>query len=135
MVKILLLDDDLRYRGIIERVHLSDRPYAITSVATEAQALEALSKHTFDLVLLDLLINGRRCWNTLKIAVKHPANPVAIVFSCEATRENAEYALSHGAYAFLPKPFEFARLKTTIDSALDEKKQGPSTKPESPEGG
>jgi len=133
MVKILLLDDDPRYRGIIERVVLSNHPYAITSVATETQALEELSKQDFDLVLLDLYINGRRCWNTLKTAVKHPADPVAIVFSCEDTRENAEYALSHGAYAFLSKPFEFVRLKTTIDSGLDEKRRAQSTIPASRE--
>lgn len=133
MVKILLLDDDSRYRGIIERVLLSSYPYAITSVGTETQALEELSKWDFDLVLLDLYIDGRRCWNTLKVAVKHPGDPVPIVFSCEDTRENAEYALSHGAYAFLSKPFEFVRLKMTIDSALGEKRRGRSMKPGSPE--
>lgn len=135
MAKILLLDDDSRYRGIIERVLLSSYPYAITSVATEKQALEELSKQDFDLVLLDLYIDGRRCWNTLKMAVKHPADPVAIVFSCEDTSENAEYALSHGAYAFLSKPFNFVQLKMTIDSGLHEKNQDRSTIPTSPEAG
>ncbi|MGE5790656.1 MAG: response regulator [Syntrophaceae bacterium] len=131
MSKILLLDDDRSYRGIIERVLLSSYPHAITSVGTEAQALEELSKWDFDLVLLDLYIDGRRCWSTLKMAVNHPGDPIAIVFSCEDTRENVEYALSHGAYAFLSKPFEFVRLKKTIDSALNEKIKGRPSEPES----
>lgn len=134
MVKILLLDDDSSYRGIIERVLLLSYPYAITSVATESQALQELSKRDFDLVLLDLNVDGRRCWNTLKMAVKHPGEPVTIVFSCEDTPENEEYALTHGAYAFLSKPFEFIRLKMTIESALDEKKPGRMMIPASPEG-
>jgi DNA-binding response OmpR family regulator len=104
----------------------------VKSVATEKQAWEALSKEEFDLVLLDLNIDGKRCWETLKRAVKHPGKPVAIVFSCEDTKGNADYALSHGAYTFLSKPFNFTRLKTTIDSALGAKKRNGQVLPDPP---
>jgi PleD family two-component response regulator len=132
MVKVLLLEDDSNYREIIERVIRRNDSYAITSVATERQAWEELSRETFDLVLLDLNIDGRRCWETLKRAVRHPGKPVAIVFSCEDTRRNAEYAVSHGAYTFLSKPFNFSRLKATLDAALRAKHRG---MPGTPEGG
>ena len=118
MGKILLLEDDSHYREIIERVLLRCYPYPITSVATEMQAEEELSKEEFDLVLLDLYIDGLRCWETLRRVVRHPGKPVAIVLSCEDTRMNADIAVSLGAYAFLPKPINFVRLKMTIDSAL-----------------
>src|SRR3990172_9072331 len=121
MPKVLLLEDDPTYRGLIERVIRRNYSYATTSVATEMQAWEELSTEEFDLVLLDLNIDGRRCWETLKRVVEHPGKQVAIVFSCEDTKGNADYALSHGAYAFLSKPFDFVRLKKTIDSALSEK--------------
>ena len=117
MGKILLLEDDPHYRQIIERVLLRWYPTTITSAATEMQAWEELSKEDFDLVLLDLYIDGKSCWETLKRVVRHPAKPVAIVLSCEDTQRNADYAVSLGAYTFLPKPIDFARLKMTIDSA------------------
>lgn len=118
MGKILLLEDDSHYREIIERVLLGTYPYPITSVATEMQAWEELSKEDFDLVLLDLYIDGMRCWETLKRVVSHPGKPIAIVLSCEDTRMNEDIAVSLGAYAFLSKPVNFVQLKMTIDSAL-----------------
>ena len=126
MGKILLLEDDSHYREIIERVLSGSSPGPITSVATETQAWEELSKEDFDLVLLDLTIDGRRCWETLKRVLNHPARPIAIVLSCEDTRRNADYAASLGAYAFLPKPINFVRLKMTIASALQAEKRNAS---------
>lgn len=135
MVKVLLLEDDSHYRGIIERVIQRNYSYAVKSVATEKQAWEELSRDDFDLVLLDLNIDGRRCWETLGRAVRHPGKPVAIVISCEDTKGNADYALSHGAYTFLAKPFNFARLKSTIDAALRARKRDPSSTPANTDGG
>jgi DNA-binding NtrC family response regulator len=133
MGKILLLEDDSHYRDIIERVLLGTYPYPVKSVATEPQAWEELSKEEFDLVLLDLYIDGRCCWETLKRVVSHPRKPVAIVLSCEDTRRNADHAVSLGAYAFLSKPINFVQLKMTIDSALRTEKRDASLPSETPE--
>jgi len=133
MGKILLLEDDSHYRGIIERVLSGCYPGPITSVATETGACEELSKEDFDLVLLDLNIDGRRCWDTLKRVVSHPRKPVAIVLSCENTPRNADHAVSLGAYAFLSKPINFVQLKMTIDSALRTEKGDASFPSETPE--
>lgn len=126
MGKILLLEDDSHYREIIERVLSRNYSFTITSVATEMQAWEELSKEDFDLVLLDLYIDGLRCWETLKRVVSHPGKPIAIVLSCEDTRMNADVAVSLGAHAFLSKPIHFVRLKMTIDTALQAKKSDSS---------
>ena len=126
MGKILLLEDDPEYREIIERVLSRNYPCSITPVATEKQAWKKLSKEDFDLVLLDLNIDGRRCWETLKRVVSHPGKPIAIVLSCEDTQENADYAVSLGAYAFLSKPINFIRLEMTIESALQMETRGVS---------
>ena len=118
MGNILLLEDDSHFREIIERVLSRSYPHPIKAVSTETQAREELSKESFDLVLLDLNIEGQKCWETLKRVVNHPRKPIAIVLSCEDTRENASKAVALGAFAFLPKPIDFIQLKTTIDSAL-----------------
>ncbi len=130
MVKILLLEDDRHYREIVKRLLLGSYPYAVTSVATELQAWEELSNGEFDLVLLDLYIEGRRCWDTLKRTVEHPGKPVAIVFSCEDTEGNADQAVMRGAFAFLSKPFDFVQFRRTIDSALHARLTAASTEQE-----
>ena len=135
MGKILLLEDDSHYREVIERVLSRCYPDPIKSVATEMQAWEELSKEDFDLVLLDLYIDGRRCWETLKRVVSHPCKPVAIVLSCEDTQRNADHAASLGAYSFLPKPINFVRLKMTIDSAPRMEKRDASIPSETPDEG
>jgi DNA-binding response OmpR family regulator len=135
MVKVLLLEDDPGYRDIVVRVIRRSYPCAVTPVATEREAWEELARETFDLVLLDLNIDGTRCWETLKRAVGHPGKPVAIVFSCEDTRVNAECAVSLGAYTFLSKPFNFARLKATLDAALAGKHRTAREVPGTPAGG
>lgn len=131
MVKVLLLEDDPNFRGIIERVLARFYSCSIKSVATEGQAWEELSRDDFDLVLLDLYIDGRRCWETLTQAIRHSSRPRAIVFSCEDTCGNGEYAVTHGAFAFLSKPFNFARLRSTIDSALASRNRGGNGKSKS----
>jgi DNA-binding NtrC family response regulator len=135
MGKILLLEDDSHYREIIERVLLLCYHNLVKSVPTEMQAWEELSKEDFDLVLLDLYIDGRRCWETLRRVVSHPRKPIAIVLSCEDTRMNADIAVSLGAYAFLSKPVDFLRLKMTIDSAFRAEKRDASSSSETPEEG
>lgn len=118
MIRILLVDDDPRYRAIIERLLLRFGHFAVTSASTEMQARKALERENFDLVLLDLYIDGRKSWETLQRAAAHPGKPVPILFSGEDTPGNADRAASLGAYAFLAKPFDFARLIATVDSAL-----------------
>jgi|GEM_PF-6235122 len=118
MFKVLLLEDDPQYRDIVERVLSRNFRCALTSVSSEKQAREELLSNDFDLVLLDLYIDGRRCWETLRRAVRHRSLPASIVFSCEDTRRNADDAVSFGAYAFLSKPFDFVLLKNTIESVL-----------------
>ena len=126
MDKFLLLEDDPHYREIIGRVLSRNFPCTVTSVATEMQAWEELSRENFDLVLLDLYIDDRACWETLTRVVHHPATPVAIVLSCEDTQGNADHAVSLGAYAFLSKPINFLRLKMTIEAALQTETRGVS---------
>ncbi len=135
MVKILLLEDDLHYREIVKRLLLGSYPYAVTSVATELQAWEELSNGEFDLVLLDLYVEGRRCWKTLERTMEHAGKPVAIVFSCEDTEGNARHAVTRGAFAFLPKPLDFVQFKKTIDSALLARRLTASKERESRRGG
>lgn len=118
MAKVLVIDDDSHFRGIIERIILRSYTYSVKSVAGEKEAWEDLSKDTYDLVMLDLYIDGKKSWDTLKRIKALPSAPVVIMISCEDLAENAEYSKALGAVDFVPKPIDFARLKSSVDAAL-----------------
>ncbi|HSG05449.1 MAG TPA: response regulator, partial [Nitrospiria bacterium] len=118
MAKVLVVDDDSHFRGILERIILRSYTYSVKTAATEEEAWEELLRDPHDLVLLDLYIDGKKSWDTLRWTRALPSAPGIIVVSCEDTKENADYAKSLGAFAFVPKPIDFARFKSTVDAAL-----------------
>ena len=118
MAKVLVVDDDSHFRGILERIILRSYTYTVKTAATEEEAWEELSRDPHDLVLLDLYIDGKKSWDTLRRIRDLPSVPDVIVVSCEDTNENAEYARSLGALDFIPKPIDFARFKAIVDAAL-----------------
>ncbi len=118
MAKVLVVDDDSHFRGILERIILSSYTYSVKTVAGEEEAWEELSRNPYDLMLLDLYLDGKKSWDTLKKIRTLPSVPAVIVVSCEDTKENAEYARNLGAFDFVPKPIDFARFKATVDAAL-----------------
>jgi two-component system cell cycle response regulator len=118
MSKVLVVDDDSNFRGIIERVILRSYTYAVRGVATEAEAWNELTRESYDLVVLDLYLDGKKSWDTLKRIRKLPSGPPVLMVTCEDTKENLEYAKSLGAVGLIPKPIDFGTLKTTIDRNL-----------------
>lgn len=123
MANVLVVDDDSHYRGIIERIILRSDTYSVKSVASEVEAWDELSRNPYDLVLLDLYIDGKKSWETLKRINMLPSAPVVIMISCEELAENAEYAKALGAADFIPKPIDFARLKSSVDAALKRRRE------------
>jgi two-component system cell cycle response regulator len=118
MSKVLVVDDDAHFRGIIERLILRSYTYTVRTASTEEEAWEELDNIPYDLVVLDLFIDGKKSWDTLRRIRKLPSGPPVIMVTCEDTRENQEYAMSLGAVDFISKPIDFGRFKTTVDDAL-----------------
>lgn len=123
MENVLVVDDDSHFREIMERVLRRGHACSVNTAATEAEAWAKASQGICDLVLLDLLIDGKKSWDTLKRIRSLPDAPPVIMVSCEDTNENLVYAKSLGAADFLPKPIDFARLKSSVDAALFRKRK------------
>ena len=118
MAKVLVVDDDSHFREILERIILRSYTYSVKAVSTEEEAWKETADGACDLVVLDLYIDGRKSWDTLKKIRGLSFPPVVIVISCESTKENADYARALGAFDFVPKPIDFACFKATVDAAL-----------------
>jgi CheY-like chemotaxis protein len=116
---LLVVDDNALNRNVLAR-HLFRHGYAVCTAEGGHEALETLSNHPFDLVLLDVVMPRIDGLETLRIIRENHAVgdlPVIMVTSKDAG-EAAVRALELGANDYLTKPLDFplviARIKTQL---------------------
>lgn len=107
---ILVVDDDIAMRRLIELILLSDG-YRVTAAASAAEALQVLAADTFDLLMMDLdmpVMGGRELFTLLR--ARGHSLPVMVV-----SAHGAEYARRElGADASLAKPFDIDQLTECV---------------------
>jgi eukaryotic-like serine/threonine-protein kinase len=72
---------------------------------------------------MDIQMPGESGMETFKKLAKEDFNTDTIMISGHGTIETAVEALKHGAFDFLEKPFSIAKLKSTVKTALEKRKQ------------
>ena len=113
--KILIVDDELIMReslaGWLER-----DGYAVETAASGEEALERLKDTRFDILLLDMKMDGMSGLDVLK-AVKVSDPDVAVVMiTAYGSISTAIDAMKKGAYDYLLKPFDPNELGVLIQS-------------------
>ena len=120
MKKILIVDDEKDIRFILEEI-LTERKYSVISVGTIKEAEEYIHKNSFDLALLDVLLDeksrdGLYLLNLIKN--KNRDLPV-IMMSGHANIQIAVNSVKDGAFEFLEKPFNQERLLNFIKRGIE----------------
>ena len=114
--RILVADDNASNRTVISKI-LERAGHTVDLVENGEQALDAVEKDRYDLVIVDRNMPDLGGLGALKrIRFMFPGReqlPV-IVLSADATPEAKAESLEAGADAFLAKPIEAARLLDTI---------------------
>lgn len=113
---ILVVDDEAVIRDFLKEV-LED--FSVTTVDDGDEAIVALSKTSYDLVITDLRmprVSGEEVVKDAK--TRYPAMPV-IVISGYSSLYTVSQSVSNGACAVLSKPFSIKELLQTVQSALD----------------
>jgi len=106
---ILVVDDDLDFARMLERL-LSGEGYRTAVAGSARQALEALGRTAFDLVLTDLMMpetGGLSLLETLR--QRHPEVDVVIMTGYGTIGSTVE-AMRLGAADYVPKPFDTDEL-------------------------
>src|SRR5271169_6515479 len=118
MHNILIVDDEPTIRQSLKGV-LEDEGFKATTAESGEASLEIISKHAFDVVLLDVWLPGIDGLETLeKIREKENA-PEVIMISGHGTIETAVRATKLGAYDFLEKPLSIDKTLSLIKHAID----------------
>ena len=122
-MKILIVDDDAIVIKSCSRI-LESEGFEIACVGSADEALEAVKKCDFDLLLIDVIMprhNGLYLIKELKKVL--PAMPVIVMSGYPTPETISEVSLS-GADRFIPKPFRPDELMKTIRQVLQRKQGG-----------
>ncbi|MFY9562566.1 MAG: HD domain-containing phosphohydrolase [Terriglobales bacterium] len=120
--RILVVDDEETIREIVSSM-LEGAQFRTRQAASGVEAMALLeSGEEFDLVLSDMLMAEMDGTALLERAKeKFPDVPVVMVTTVSDIQV-ALQALRHGAYDYLPKPFEREQLLATVRRALENRR-------------
>ncbi|MEM1437073.1 MAG: EAL domain-containing protein [Pseudomonadota bacterium] len=115
--RLLLVDDkpellNSLYELVTLHGYLADRALG------GAEALEHLANHSYDVILLDLIMPGISGHDVLDYARERQLDSKIIVVSGDSSFSGVKHALHCGAFDFVKKPYEAAELVATVETAL-----------------
>lgn len=114
---ILIVDDEEIIRDFLSEV-LED--YEISLACDGDEAIEKLKERSFDLVITDLRMPKVPGEEVVKAARDLRPETKVIVISGYSSLYTVSQSVSHGACAFLSKPFSIKELMQTVTSALED---------------
>jgi len=117
MLKILIVDDEDDVLYSLKRgFEIFEDDYDVQTAKDGKSCLEILTKHTPDLILLDLMMPNMNGWQVLDIIqenTKWRNIPVFIISAVE--KQEFKDTTEALGIPFIEKPFSFTSLKKKID--------------------
>ncbi len=115
--QLLLVEDDDAIAGAL-RLHLEQAGYRLHREADGRQAMAAIDRQRWDLVLLDLMLPGADGWEVCRhLRVSHADVPV-IMLSARSAEAHRVLGLELGADDYLAKPFSMLELVARVRALL-----------------
>lgn len=113
--KILVVDDEIEYREVLEMI-LCENGYIIETACSGEEALEKLENDSFDLILSDLIMEGMDGIQLLKEIKKKYADTEVIIVTGYGTVQNAVEAMKKGAFTYFIKSHDPEELLIEIEN-------------------
>lgn len=122
MARILIAEDDADLRLLL-RLVLHKAGHLVSEARDGVEALEALTRAPFDVVLVDNVMPRMTGVEVLEAVqlLRRPERPLMVVISALATRSDIRSYYVRGADDFLAKPFATEELVGRVQMLLDER--------------
>jgi two-component system, NtrC family, nitrogen regulation response regulator NtrX len=118
MANVLVIDDEQSVRRAIEDCLVYEN-HNVDTAADGKEGLNKLGSNTYDLIYCDIKMPQMDGMEVLeKIMEITPETPV-IMISAHGNIETAVEAIKKGAFDFIEKPFDYARIMVTVRNALE----------------
>ena len=114
--RVLLVDDEVDFT-VVFKERLEARGLSVVTAAGGPEAVAAVRKKTFDMIILDLQMPGMDGIETLKEILKLDEKAQVILLTGHATSKKGVEAIKHGAVDFLEKPADIQDLLGRIGEA------------------
>jgi len=115
-IRILLVDDEICYVNVLAN-RLSKRNILAAKAFSGTEAIQALRKEDFDVIILDLKLEDMDGIEVLKILKKMDPTVNVIMLTGHGSEEAAKDGIKEGAYDYLTKPCELDELIEKIREA------------------
>jgi two-component system phosphate regulon response regulator OmpR len=120
--RILVVDDDLRLRDLLNR-YLGEQGFTVKTVSDAAGLDRALATERFDLVVLDLMLPGEDGLSICR-RLRGTKNAVPIIMlTAKGEEVDRIVGLEMGADDYLAKPFNPRELVARIHAVLRRQRQ------------
>jgi len=120
--RLLLVDDEPRLLSSLYELLRVQDSFQLVTATNGAEALAALNRQRFDLLLLDLRLPDMSGHDIMDFVNSREIDCDVIVMSGEAGIEAAIGALKRGAYDYLRKPYNPPELLKTVENALQKRR-------------
>lgn len=114
--KILVADDNPEILEIIE-ILLTGEGYSVDTAPSGDTALQMLSQHAYDLIILDIMMPGRNGYQTC-IEIRKTSNAPILFLSARTKDSDKTLGFSSGGDDYLAKPFSYSELIGRVHALL-----------------
>jgi len=121
VARVLVVDSDSGTANTLGAVLRHDG-WDVRIAPDAAEALTALSKGLFDVLLIDLDVDDPRGQEVVERAQRTVPATTVVVLTGYATLESALQALRRGVYDYLVKPVDVDELRITLARALERRR-------------
>ena len=115
--KILVVDDDLRLRSLLER-YLVEQGFIIRCAPNAEQMDRLLARENFHLIVLDLMLPGEDGLSICQRLSKQEHSIPILMLTAKGDEVDRIIGLELGADDYLPKPFNPRELLARIKAIL-----------------
>lgn len=123
--KILMVDDDLRMRELLER-YLTEQGFEINTVPDSNEMDTVLTSNQFDIIVLDLMLPGEDGLAICRRLRSSGLMTPIIMLTARGDEVDRIIGLEMGADDYLPKPFNPRELLARINAVLRRHETTPS---------
>jgi two-component system response regulator HydG len=127
MTNILIIDDDVTFCLMLKKF-LEKHQYQVTTVFSPKDVKRMIRQEFYDIVLTDLRMPNVSGMDLIGLIKLESPETQIIMMTGYANISTAVQSIKHGAFNYIPKPFQPEEVLNMIKEALKETSNKPETK-------